>query len=292
MNIDVETFISLKYIFLDLALIKFNCVSECEDGWKEHGGKCYFFSDEKWSWVGAEEECKRNHGNGSHLASVTDQQTDDFLARTLKEGSIFWIGAKKTNVSNNGSWNMIWTWSDGSQWTHTSWGKVDRAIGDTNEEGGCAFFSKDIGNKTWWSASECDSRSSKKQFKYVCNKSICSKDTKLDGRPSTHTKGPITIAVVTSVAIFLISVTAVLTYKYKLSKKRKEEEKNVRSDENPLYGQYYKVFFIIIGKSHEITTRWTGRGLTRGKFMLRIGMRTIDFDLCVCNDGPLPIPNG
>ena len=140
---------------------------------------------------------------------------------------------------------MTWTWSDCSQWTHTSWGKVDRAIGDTSDlqEGGCAFFSKDIGNKTWWSASECDSRTRRKQFKYVCNKSICSKDTKLDGRPSIHIEGPIAIAVVTSVAIFLILVTAVLTYKYKLSKKRKEEEKNVRSDENPLYGQYYKVCF-------------------------------------------------
>ena len=89
-NIDVETSISLKYTFLDLApnCEEATCVSECEDEWEEHGGKCYFFSEEKWSWVAAEEECKRNHG--SHLASVTDQQTDDFLARTLNKGDNFW----------------------------------------------------------------------------------------------------------------------------------------------------------------------------------------------------------
>ena len=160
--------------------------------------------------MGAEEECKRNHGNGSHLASVTDQQTDDFLARTLNKGDTFWIGAKKTNVSNNGSWNMTWTWSDCSQWSHTSWGKVDRAIWDTNEEGGCAFFSKDFGNRSWWSASECDS--TKKQFKYVCNKSICSKDTKPDGGPTTHTEGSNNITSTPGFFIFIgiFSFVAVL----------------------------------------------------------------------------------
>ena len=63
-----------------------SCVSECEDGWEEEGGKCYFFSQDELTWVKAEEECK---SHGSHLASVTNQKTDDFLARKCKKGKSF-----------------------------------------------------------------------------------------------------------------------------------------------------------------------------------------------------------
>merc|ERR1711971_89700 len=81
--------------------------SDCEDGWEENGGKCYFFSQDKRTWVGADEEC--NMKNGSHLASVTDQQTNDFIAGKLKKGESMWIGAKQTFESDKGSW----AWADG-----------------------------------------------------------------------------------------------------------------------------------------------------------------------------------
>merc|ERR1712032_249512 len=82
-----------------------SCVSKCEDGWEEEGGKCYFFSQDKLTWVGAEEECKGSHG--SHLASVTDQQTHDFIVRKLEDD--LWIGARQTfDESKKGSW----AWAD------------------------------------------------------------------------------------------------------------------------------------------------------------------------------------
>ena len=63
--------------------------------------------------MGAEETCKRSYG--SHLASVIDQQTDDFIARKVKKGEAIWIGAKQTFESS-------WAWADGcSLWNHTSW---------------------------------------------------------------------------------------------------------------------------------------------------------------------------
>ena len=76
-----------KYFFSVVA-------SDCEAGWEENGGKCFFFSQERRTWKGAEEECKMR--NGSHLASVTDQEANDFIAGKVKKGEPIWIGAKQT----------------------------------------------------------------------------------------------------------------------------------------------------------------------------------------------------
>ena len=50
---------------------------------------------------------------------VTDQQTDEFLARNCKKGKSIWIGARQTFDSDNkGSWG----WADGyTPWKFTSW---------------------------------------------------------------------------------------------------------------------------------------------------------------------------
>ena len=89
-----ETFITLTYLFLVAGSnSEDKDVQKCEDGWEEEGGKCYFFSVDEWTWVGAELECK---SKGSHLASVTDQQTDNFIGRNINRGEAIWIGARKT----------------------------------------------------------------------------------------------------------------------------------------------------------------------------------------------------
>ena len=91
------------------------------------------------TWVGAEEECKRSYG--SHLASVTDQQTDDFIVRKidslLKKGDALWIGARQTfDESKKGSWS----WADCSPWNYTSWREFYTPDDEIGQE--CVFYDK------------------------------------------------------------------------------------------------------------------------------------------------------
>ena len=109
------------------------CAPKCEDGWEEKEGKCYYFSQDVLTWVEAEEEC-RSHG--SHLASVTSQKADDFLAMKCKKGKSFWIGARQTFDSDN---RGSWSWADGcSPWKYTSWGANFKPDNKSGYE--CALF--------------------------------------------------------------------------------------------------------------------------------------------------------
>ena len=217
-----------KYFFSVVA-------SDCEAGWEENGGKCYFFSQDRRTWVGADEEC--NMKNGSHLASVTDQQTNDFIAGKLKKGESMWIGAKQTFESDKGSW----AWADGcSPWNFTSWPNR------YNPEFECAFLEKTITNRVRWRAVKCDD--TRRRFRYICSKSICSDGNRLTPAvdPNTivldkstivaGTATPIAIGLFTIVLVLIIAV-AVLTFK--LKKNRKREGGKVKTDENALYGLYY-----------------------------------------------------
>ena len=104
--------------------------------------------------------------NGSHLASVTDQQTDDFIARKLKKGEAIWIGAEQTFKGNKGTW----AWADGcSPWKFTSWGTNFKP--DNKSEYECALFSKNMANIPTWRAGRCDYIG--QRFRYVCSKAIC-----------------------------------------------------------------------------------------------------------------------
>jgi len=206
--------------------------SECEHGWEENGGKCYFFSQDTLTWEGAEEECKMR--NGSHLASVTDQQTDDFIARQIERGEAIWIGAwQETRLfTKNGSW----AWADGcSIWDHTSW--VDGFDPDGVLEYGCAFLERSFGNITIWRAAKC--ADTRKQFRYVCSKSTCS----IDNSIAKTIMDPITFKFVVgaSVGVGLLLIIAVAVFIFKKMKKRQPKPEEGSTDQNPLYGQYYKV---------------------------------------------------
>ena len=221
-----------------------NCVSECEAGWEEEGGKCYFFSEKEdvWTWDGAEKQCTRNHD--SHLASVPDQQTDDYIARKLNKGEAIWIGAKQTFGSNN---KGSWAWADGCRpWNYTSWAKFFNPDGVQEIE--CDFYVKSIQNIAEWRATKCDDFHHK-QFRYVCSTSICK-----DGSSITPTKAakdakdvknatidPTTIVVATSVVVGILVLIVVAVFTFKKLKNRRNKPKDERTDINPLYGHYYKV---------------------------------------------------
>ena len=217
-----------------------NCVRECEVGWEEEGGKCYFFSQDSYTWVAAEMECKRNYD--SHLASVTDQKTGDFIAGKLTIKEVMWIGANRQTFETE---KGRWAWADGcSPWNHTSWDK--RFDPDGVREYECAICEmKSFQNISRWRATKCDD--TRIQFRYVCSKSICSNETNImpSVDPITISKivreaGATTIIMGTIIAILLLLLVmgvAILTIK--ALKKRQREAKPMKTEENSLYGQYY-----------------------------------------------------
>uniref|UniRef100_I3KML2 C-type lectin domain-containing protein n=1 Tax=Oreochromis niloticus TaxID=8128 RepID=I3KML2_ORENI len=71
---------------------------KCEDGWKQHGGKCYFFSTSKSSWNESSAECITKGGDLVKIDSSEEQSYDDF----------FWIGLTDSAVEGR------WLWVDGS----------------------------------------------------------------------------------------------------------------------------------------------------------------------------------
>ena len=186
--------------------------------------------------MGAEEQCKRTYG--SHLASVNDLQTDHFIARQIARGEAIWIGARQTFGSKKGSW----AWADGcSPWNYTPWENGYPVDGVLERE--CAFLDKTIaGNITRWRAGKCEDTSSKnhqfrKQFRYVCSISTCQPiDTKTTMDPITFK-----IVVCASVGGGLLLLIAAAVFICKKMKKRQTTPEEESTDQNPLYGQYYKV---------------------------------------------------
>ena len=254
-------------------------VANCEDGWEEEGGKCYFFSQERYTWVRAEEECKNK---GSHLASVTDQQTHDFIARRTKKGKGTWIGARQAFQTDQGTWvgadafifnkggeesswfqrrkpfdrdNIgSWAWADGcSTWKHTSWTELFNPDGVLEYE--CAFLAKSIDNIETWRAAKCDKTGI--QFRYVCSTTICpnvtsitpakdAKDASITPALDPITTSPITIvldqttiAVGIAILVGLLLLIVVAVFIFKKLKQKQREPTPMKTEGNALYGLYY-----------------------------------------------------
>lgn len=90
----------------------------CEAGWQysEFNGMCYQLIKVKTNWTEAIRTCKSATTNPSaNLASISDQQTNGFLTKLAKTVSS-WIGASRNSDGD-------WTWTDGTQWNYTNWGK-------------------------------------------------------------------------------------------------------------------------------------------------------------------------
>uniref|UniRef100_A0AAZ1WW91 C-type lectin domain-containing protein n=1 Tax=Oreochromis aureus TaxID=47969 RepID=A0AAZ1WW91_OREAU len=66
---------------------------KCEDGWEQHGGKCYYFSTNSSSWNESRTECRTKGGDLRFLQTKTEK---------------FWIGL--TDSAEEGRW----LWVDGS----------------------------------------------------------------------------------------------------------------------------------------------------------------------------------
>ena len=87
----------------------------CPGGWFLFAGRCYkYFNTTVDTWLEARNLC---YSMGGDLASVPNQETNDFLVSIIRS-SAFVGGMKLGN----------WTWSDGSTFTYTNQPSGDGAV--------------------------------------------------------------------------------------------------------------------------------------------------------------------
>uniref|UniRef100_A0A3P8QRX4 C-type lectin domain-containing protein n=1 Tax=Astatotilapia calliptera TaxID=8154 RepID=A0A3P8QRX4_ASTCA len=75
---------------------------KCEEGWEQHGGKCYYFSTKSSSWNKSRTECITKGGD---LVKI-DSSEEQILLQ--KKNGKFWIGLTDSAVEGR------WLWVDGS----------------------------------------------------------------------------------------------------------------------------------------------------------------------------------
>ena len=89
-------------------------VHVCNPGYTylEHTGMCYKYNPTNRTWFDALESC---FFEGSTLASVHDNATNDFLTSLTGGSEWTWVGGYQEGDQ--------WYWSDGSEWTgYNNWG--------------------------------------------------------------------------------------------------------------------------------------------------------------------------
>ena len=199
-----------------------SCVSKCEDGWEKEGGRCYFFSQEKRTWVEAEEECKRKYE--SNLATVTDQRTGDFIKGKCKNGTSIWIGARQSFGSNKASWS----WADCSPWNYTSWREFYTPTSENIPWQECVFYDKPMSTIGTWRAGRCNFTA----LRFVCSKPICPKAV-------SYTDSVTLVLASTSTFILLVLFITLAVITFKWRRRKVEGQKKFRVEKNDLYGLYY-----------------------------------------------------
>uniref|UniRef100_A0A8C2XRA3 C-type lectin domain-containing protein n=1 Tax=Cyclopterus lumpus TaxID=8103 RepID=A0A8C2XRA3_CYCLU len=78
---------------------------ECEEGWKQHGAECYYFSTNKSTWGESSRACSCRGGTLVRIGSREEQEyLEGELRRNHARGK-FWIGL--TDLKKEGTW--LWT---------------------------------------------------------------------------------------------------------------------------------------------------------------------------------------
>ncbi|XP_055732126.1 asialoglycoprotein receptor 1-like [Salvelinus fontinalis] len=82
----------------------------CAENWEYYGGKCYYFSPDKLTWVQSRDECITR---GGHLVIIGSREEQKFLdqqigTKMLYAEDKFWIGLTDSTNENE------WLWVDNS----------------------------------------------------------------------------------------------------------------------------------------------------------------------------------
>ncbi|XP_028256559.1 hepatic lectin-like [Parambassis ranga] len=140
----------------------------CEEGWEKHGGRCYYFNNNKSSWEESRGFCQEKGGD---LVKIDSREEQSFLDSRLSEIMMhaedkFWIGLTDSQTE------AAWTWADGSLLNQSLmfWypREPDNWTGENSKGEDCARMGEIGGRcdlKTWLDKS-CD-----KPHRSVCEKS-------------------------------------------------------------------------------------------------------------------------
>ena len=72
--------------------LRYHTLATCEEGWKEFGSHCYFFSEDEMDFEGAREDCEAKN---SQLTSIHSREEQLFIQERVKTPTA-WIGAVPT----------------------------------------------------------------------------------------------------------------------------------------------------------------------------------------------------
>uniref|UniRef100_A0A3Q4I0B1 C-type lectin domain-containing protein n=1 Tax=Neolamprologus brichardi TaxID=32507 RepID=A0A3Q4I0B1_NEOBR len=128
-------------------LFKDQACYKCEEGWEQHGGKCYYFSISKSSWNMSREECRAKRGDLVKIESREEQDEDKFwigLTDSAVEGRWLWVDGSQLNQSLT-----FWRMKEPDNWKGTHGEHPDGEdcvrMGETGE----------AGNLEWWFDAFC-----------------------------------------------------------------------------------------------------------------------------------------
>ncbi|KAI7789983.1 CD209 antigen-like protein C isoform X2 [Triplophysa rosa] len=136
----------------------------CEDGWTEHGGKCYFFSSEAQTWFKSRNSCEALKAN---LVTINTRDVQGFLVSKIKE--THWIGLDDLETEGR------WVWVNNQTLEETglqfwfikaSGSEPDNTGGDESSPGeDCACLGyENVELNSWFDAS-CETKK-----KFICEK--------------------------------------------------------------------------------------------------------------------------
>lgn len=89
---------------------------QCENGWYQFSGQCYYIGIRKKTWPEAKKDCE---SMGATLASIHSEEENQFIQNLrvvnygISSGEEIWLGGRR--VGDN------WVWVDESKWDYSVW---------------------------------------------------------------------------------------------------------------------------------------------------------------------------
>ncbi|XP_074141676.1 uncharacterized protein LOC141554048 [Sminthopsis crassicaudata] len=127
------------------------------EGWRFHQGKAYYFSTAKKPWSEAEEFCV---ARGSHLASVTSAEEQEFLGKGTN-GVYHWIGLTDKGTEGN------WRWVDGTPFNSVKSKRFWNSNQPDNWNYGNGVQEDCVHSMEKWNDIICE-----KPFPWICKKNL------------------------------------------------------------------------------------------------------------------------
>eukprot|EP00092_Neocalanus_flemingeri_P010533 GFUD01011349.1.p1 GENE.GFUD01011349.1~~GFUD01011349.1.p1 ORF type:complete len:215 (-),score=22.28 GFUD01011349.1:19-663(-) len=133
----------------------------CGDGWTEHNGQCYRWTDKNGSGYEYRGDCKQECTQaGSHMASVHSRAENTFIVSLMPDNSYVWLGADMSGADHDQ--DTTYRWEDGTAWDWPNW-----RSGYPRGDYPCVVMSSDTG---LWFDRSCSYSSD--PFNCVCKKQM------------------------------------------------------------------------------------------------------------------------